>query len=77
MVSDYMGVKMRIFGCHEATLITMKLCGAIASEYMGGEIRSSKVGPLSSVPNQPRFYTVLNIYPEYMYDMPLSSEPCS
>ena len=37
-----MGVKMRFFGCAEATLITMKLCGAIASEYMGVEIRSSK-----------------------------------
>ena len=37
-----MGVKMRFFGYSEATLITMKLCGAIASEYMGVEIRSSK-----------------------------------
>ena len=26
--------------------------------------------------NQPSFYTVLNIYPEYMYDVPLSPEPC-
>ena len=37
---------------------------------------AKKVQLLSSPPNQPSFYTVLNIYPEYMYDVPLSPEPC-
>ena len=57
-------------------LIELALLGS-GHKFERTKVRiAKKVELLSSLPNQPSFYTVLNIYPEYMYDVPLSPEPC-